>query len=302
MDARKLVAIVNPAAGDGAVGERLQSIRQALTGGFAAGVYQTLRPGHAEEWARTFSNAPGFLVIGGDGTVHEVLTGMNTATQSLAVLPSGTSNSLGRDLGLPDLAATLDAVAEGRTEPVDVVQATFRDAKGGKRSCVVGATLALGFPVRAAGVARHLGRGWSAMPGPLATFLGAVGVPAFTATVRADGARAKRRRMTGLLVGATRHAGNLVPFPRASLTDGKFDVMEMNAGVVGQSLHTASLFTRGSWWKPASQGQAKRLSVVLTRPAPLMIDGELYPAIKALDVSIRSRQLALYVPRGLHPA
>jgi len=294
----KLIAIVNPAARGGSLGERLMAIRQALAGEFASGVYQTRQRGDAQAWARTFRDRAGFLVMGGDGTLHEVLSGMDTATQSLALVPAGTGNSLGRDLGLPDLAAVLDAVAADRTVKVDVIRAVFRDAHGEKRERVVGATLALGYPARVARIAEAWCKGLGPLCYPVASTLAAVATPSFTAMVRHNGARARRRRMTGLLVNNARYAGNFAAFPDASLTDGEFDVMELNAGLVRQVLHNLAVLTRTYWVKPASQGRARRLSIVPSRPMPLMIDGEMYEDVTLLDLAIQPRRLALFVPLG----
>ena len=295
----KLIAIVNPAAKGGSVGDRLMAIRQALAGEFASGVYQTLRRGQAMEWARTFRDRPGYLVLGGDGTLHEVLAGMDTAAQSLALVPVGTGNSLGRDLGLPDLAAVLDAVAADRTVKIDVIRAVFRDELGVTQVRVVGATLALGYPARVTAYAEEWFKALGPLCYPVAAAVAAVGIPSFTASVRLNGARARRRRMTGLLVNNARHAGNFAAFPDASLVDGEFDVMELDAGFVRQTLHNLAVLTRTYWIKPASQGRARRLSVKPARPVPLMIDGEMYPDVTSLDLTIQPRRLALFVPHGV---
>ena len=60
----------------------------------------TNAPGHATLLARASAGFTGIVAIGGDGTIAEVLAGMDIAHQRLAVIPAGHGNSLARDLGL----------------------------------------------------------------------------------------------------------------------------------------------------------------------------------------------------------
>jgi diacylglycerol kinase family enzyme len=122
----RVVTIVNPAAGDGVDRGRLMQIKQALYGPKFAGVYQTLRPGQAEEWARTFRREAGYVVVGGDGTIHEVLTGMDLDRQALSPAGGGRNNALVRDLGGRDLASAAAAAEVGRLIRADVISLILR--------------------------------------------------------------------------------------------------------------------------------------------------------------------------------
>ena len=90
-----------------------------------------------EGWQQGYRH---FLVVGGDGTVNEVLNGLEPAVHTaasvppvLAVLPAGTGNDWARTLGMPrqpkDLAACLAAALEGNTRRQDVGQLTFPDGR-----------------------------------------------------------------------------------------------------------------------------------------------------------------------------
>ena len=65
-------------------------------------VVTTSGPGEALELARRESRRGSDLVIaaGGDGTVHEVLNGIVGSNCTLAVLPSGTGNSIAREISI----------------------------------------------------------------------------------------------------------------------------------------------------------------------------------------------------------
>lgn len=60
------------------------------------------------------------VAAGGDGTVSAVAQHLVETRGVLGVLPAGTRNHFARDLGVGDLRAALDAVAEGRPRRIDV--------------------------------------------------------------------------------------------------------------------------------------------------------------------------------------
>ena len=69
----------------------------------------------------------GIVVVGGDGTVNEVLNGMRDMTVPLTTLAMGTANVLARELGLPRQPSALARiVADGRTLPAAVGRANGR--------------------------------------------------------------------------------------------------------------------------------------------------------------------------------
>jgi len=101
---KKVLLIQNPASGVGwgrPISRRvLVSLKNwiPLTSRFL-----TKGPGDATSLAKE-AEKNGYdlvMVSGGDGTVNEVINGMIGTTSTLAILPSGTGNSLAREVGLP---------------------------------------------------------------------------------------------------------------------------------------------------------------------------------------------------------
>lgn len=83
------------------------------------------------------------IVLGGDGTVNEALQGIKDTTKViLGYIPTGSSNDLARDLGIPtDPVAALDLILHSGTAlPMDLGTVTYED--GQKRrfavSCGIG--------------------------------------------------------------------------------------------------------------------------------------------------------------------
>ena len=121
--------IVNPAAGGGRCGKRLDALMPTLTARHAGGeVVRTTAAGHATELARqaVADGVDRIVVVGGDGTGFEVLNGLLPASgplPELAYLPLGTGNSFIRDLGIDSEQTAMAALANGSAAPVDVLHA-----------------------------------------------------------------------------------------------------------------------------------------------------------------------------------
>ncbi len=108
--------IVNPNARTGK-GEKIWHMveTQLDAAGVDYSVYFTEHPRHGTELARklTFDDIPrNMVVIGGDGTMNEVVNGIvNPKNLTLGYIPAGSSNDLARSLGIPsDPLEALDII------------------------------------------------------------------------------------------------------------------------------------------------------------------------------------------------
>lgn len=114
--------IVNPSAGrrKGDVGAL---IRETLDrSGVDFEVLWTQRRGHAEALAREAAQEGIGLVVaaGGDGTVHEVASGLLGTETALGILPCGSGNGLARALGIPlDLRRACRALLTAGVRRID---------------------------------------------------------------------------------------------------------------------------------------------------------------------------------------
>ena len=68
--------------------------------------YVTRRPGHAKDLAKKISELPGddirLIVVGGDGTINEVLNGITDFSRiRFGIIPTGSGNDFARGLGIP---------------------------------------------------------------------------------------------------------------------------------------------------------------------------------------------------------
>ncbi|MFC4536096.1 diacylglycerol/lipid kinase family protein [Sphaerisporangium dianthi] len=132
----RALLLINPAATSTNRRTRDVLIR-ALGAAVDLSVEETGHRGHATVLAAT-AREKGFdvvAVLGGDGTVNEVVNGMVDGDRpgpALIVLPGGSANVFARSLGLPNdpveaTGAVLEAIREGRRRTVNLGQAIWED-------------------------------------------------------------------------------------------------------------------------------------------------------------------------------
>jgi diacylglycerol kinase (ATP) len=101
---RKALVIYNPAAGRFPVKPFMRSVEKELTGaGWQVDMAATKNGEHAVQLAREAASlgCEAAFAVGGDGTVGQVASGLRGSETALGVLPAGTSNVWGKELGLP---------------------------------------------------------------------------------------------------------------------------------------------------------------------------------------------------------
>lgn len=120
---KKILLAYNPVSGHAAFKNRLDSvIEQCQRRDIFLSVYRTCA-GDNSSFAECvkLSGAEGVIAAGGDGTLHAVINWLkrNAIDLPVGVIGSGTSNDFAANLQL-DETKVIDAVAEGRTRPVDL--------------------------------------------------------------------------------------------------------------------------------------------------------------------------------------
>lgn len=139
--------IVNPASGRGQAARLRPTIERALhDAGIACPIVQTHTSGDAVRLARLLvqQGYDQIIVVGGDGTINEAMTGLLTATTpidtphlptstaSLAFIPIGTGNDFIRslpDLRPNDIHGAVQRIAQGGTRCIDVGRVVVRSSE-----------------------------------------------------------------------------------------------------------------------------------------------------------------------------
>jgi diacylglycerol kinase (ATP) len=129
---KDISVILNPQASGGRGARVRPKLEDALRRrDLSYSLVQTEEPGHATALAReAMDRAPDLvLVVGGDGTIHEVANGLLSregARPPIGVIPVGTGNDFFRMVGGPkDPEKTLDALLSGTVKDFEVGEVRY---------------------------------------------------------------------------------------------------------------------------------------------------------------------------------
>ena len=112
---KSVLVIWNPTAGSGRKLRLFNNVVQFLrNSGAQVDIYETEAAGRATEYLNAYVGGANVVVVaGGDGTVNEVINGLKGKDIEIALIPTGTTNVLARELALPSSAKALGAIILG---------------------------------------------------------------------------------------------------------------------------------------------------------------------------------------------
>lgn len=241
--------------------------------------------GHAAELARQAAQRSDVVVaVGGDGTVHEVVSGLvKSGTDArLGVIPVGTGNDFAKMLEIPRKPkAALAALSNGRARRVDYGRVRWEGGDGGGEATFINvagtgidasvAEAAAGFrfltgtPRYLAAVIQTL-QGWNA--------------PDMAVQISENGRMRDLQSGEHLLVivGNGRcAAGGFYLTPAARIDDGRLDVCAIRSAPLRRILAIIPGVIRGGRHvrEPEVMAeQAEKITVTSIQPLPIQADGE----------------------------
>jgi diacylglycerol kinase family enzyme len=242
----------------------------------------TSGPGHAVQLALQAQAYGGVIAVGGDGTLFEILKGIDRKEQRIALIPVGRGNSLARDLGLLH-RPLLDVIHWEQARFIDLMAVHVTTANGVRSRHLSASTVALGYPAAVTLRARKLA---SLGKMSYAAAAAATWPLHFGARIQYEDEVPKEVRLSGFVANNTRHLANFQAFRQASCSDGLFETMEMDAGIAKQTLHNLSALSGTGAYEPSTPRQARNAKIQLDSPQSLMMDGELFPQVICVDISI----------------
>ena len=120
---RRVVIVVNPISGRRNLDRLVQDVCVQLRArGVEADVHRTTGPGEATRIAQGVeADARAMLVVGGDGTVREVVEGLINRAVPLVIVPAGTENLVARHFGMSAVPGRIvETVLRGAVARCDV--------------------------------------------------------------------------------------------------------------------------------------------------------------------------------------
>ena len=299
------VFLVNPASAAGGTGRRWPEIaHRAAALGLTGDAFLSERPGHLAELAREAvgNGATRLVVVGGDGSVNEVVNGLEGADDvELAIVPRGTGWDFARTFGIPrDLDDAVRVALEGHVREIDLGRVTYRTWSGEEAVAIFANVASAGISgaiaQRANDSSKALGGKVSYYWATLAVFLGwSTG----EMRVMVDGEIRAGKMIDVLACNGRYLGGGMMMCPDAEPDDGLFDVMVIGDVTKRDLLLVLPKTYRGKHL-PHPRLEVLRgatVTVDADEPLPIELDGE-QPGTTPARFEIVPSALRLRVPRS----
>ncbi len=274
----KLLMLVNPVAGrkkGRKVAER--AVELCRKEGISVQTLYSEYAGHLVELAEreVKGDWDGIAVVGGDGSLFEVINGMIRGDARLpiplGVIPVGTGNSFSKDLGIENLRQAVRKISAGVTRAVDLGFCRCAD-----RSFYFINILGFGFVADVAQKAA-LYKKWGALSYVIGVFIITHRLQAYDLEFELDGQTFRRKNVFVEICNSTKTGGNMIMAPQACIDDGFLDVVLLNKISRIRLLLSLPLIFKGTHYA-LSEVETFRASKMRFRPETPKIltpDGEI---------------------------
>lgn len=227
------------------------------------------------------------IVVGGDGTLNEVVNGILTQTECdpkemlLTVISVGTGNDWVRSFAIPrNYKAAIQAIKEGHSYLQDVGKVTV-SKDGEEQSRYMANVTGLGFDAYVLGIFDELKRkGWKGKWLYIVSLLRAYfSAPSTQATIEVDGQMVYNRRLFSLAAGICRYnGGGIQQLPRAVANDGLLDITIIRPVHWWHVVFRAARLFNGNIYSIGhiEHAQGKVVKVTTSPDVPIEVDGELH--------------------------
>ncbi len=274
--------IINPKAGKKRALKNLAAVERILgERGIAYEVHATGGLRDATEIARRLTEAGEreLLVLGGDGTLHEVLNGLRAPSECrVGLIPSGTGNDFASKAGIPLKAeAALELVLSGEARPTDFLEV------GGVR-CMNVCGMGMDVDVLERCQKGKLKGKIKYLASLVKSLFAFKGLPIL---VESEGMEEKHDALIAAACNGTQFGGGICICPVAQIDDKKMDVVVVDC--IGGKMKIIKAFLKLMKGKILEYPAAKhflceRVRFTPDMPCTVQLDGELY---RDLEFSVR---------------
>jgi diacylglycerol kinase (ATP) len=294
----RVAVIINPISGSGGrwkvARERVElaaSIVEAR--GLDAEILVTERPGHARELTAGALARGASLVAawGGDGTANEVASIVAFTDTTFAIIPSGSGNGLGRELGIPlEPRPAFEVALDGVDRIMDAGELDGR----------------LFFNVAGIGLDAHVAHRFAAGGLVRRGFLRYLEIAAqelFTYdpdehSVVVDGHAQRTRALVVAIANGRQYGNGAIIAPHALVDDGLLDVVVIEQRPIVTALLQVPRMFSGHIHETAGVTIRRGVAIEITSARPVIyhVDGEPFVGGAAIAARIRPRALRIRTP------
>jgi len=303
---RNLHMIINPTSAGGRTAmlqsDILKLVEQQI--GTTYSVCITEQPMHAVTSAAEAleQGCTKFLVVGGNGTINEVINGLmqngmeTSRTNTLGIISSGSGEGLARSLGLPrELEEQIRVALWGKPRNIDVAKVSYTDSKGVRKSRLFINESQIGIGAEVVrSTTQHRKRVGGLIAYGLRTLSLVFRYQSPCMKIVVDGTFETTRKVMGIAIGnGAITAGGMRLTPKADLNDGLLNVLIINEQKLPQRVRSFLSIYSGHHGEAPAFDYVNGTSIAVRSDAPvgLSADGEflgfLPCSIELLPSSIR---------------
>ncbi len=290
--------VINPAAGGGRAARAIPELQRTIEQHkLEATVHVTNKAGDATVLAQTLPSLEPIVVVGGDGTLHEVIRGLldgrTRCERPIGLIPLGTGDDFARGVGIPlnNLEAALEIVTRGRTRWFDA-------ARIGDRSFLNG--FGAGFDAQVARTVKTTPKG---LPGSLRYLLAIIQElsalePRYAKVFADDMLVHDNPALLIAVMNLKGYGGGLKINPNANGFDG---LLEIVIGGRFSKLGTLGILPQLAQGKHLGHQevqvfQAKKIRLEWRDIMPAHVDGELLEPARVFELAVLPEAISIFMP------
>ena len=302
----RYMLIVNPSSGPIDFRPQLSAVLNYLEDqGCRTTLHLTEHAGEATQLAQRAEDngLDAVFVVGGDGTINEVVNGIAGSQVALGVLPGGTGNVWARELGLPRLSPlhlqplldSVRALIPGHARRIDLGRANgryFLQWSGlGLDAAVTYAMEPRTRVQRRMGAVAYLSAG----------VITAANMRGQRTRIFIDGMRIYRRSILIVVSNSQLYGGITRIATDARIDDGLLDVSVFEGRGFSSILRTFfTVLTGLHIYDPRHTSyRGRAIQVYADKPMPIHVDGEPF-STTPFECEVVPRALTILIPQGVH--
>jgi diacylglycerol kinase (ATP) len=265
--------------------ERFRQLSDTIHRQLGADIAWTWRGNHALKLVRKHKSYDGFIAVGGDGTISDIVNGLSREEQCLGIIPFGTGNALAHDLGLTDEAVALRALCHPRFDRLDVIRVRYL-ARQKLHQCTLIANSGIGYLAGATAIAELPFKRWGSWWYVVAAILQSFRQGVFVVRLRVDDGPWRELAVTTLMVHNSQYVGQFRLVPEASLTDGRLNLLYGRLRPARQLFEDLGVLTETYSFPNSTRLAPRKVELVLTVPQTLMLDGYLVSGVERIHYQV----------------
>lgn len=252
----------------------------------------TRGPAHAVQLAKSAFKFEILIAVGGDGTINEVINGMDLQRQIILPVPSGTLNFLSRQIGIKSSSPMLPIPATTRVESVDLIEAEFTTAEDKQIKKRVLGFVTAGHDGRVAIIANAL----KPLTSHVRYYFAGIGAALTTKNVHAEvsvNQTGFERSKFSYFIVSSGGTSKFTTIKKWNMQDGKLEMQIASRNKISQFIWNILCILP---LNVAFKTGIRNIKIRWDKPLPVMSDGEIIDNIMVLSLQVLPGALKMIVP------